>query len=447
MTRELPGLSATSSMFALATRNGLTGGFLASLTLKIVGALIGLLLSVVLARGLGVEGYGVYALALSVIAFLCVPIQLGLPTLLVREIARYQVNGRWALMRGLVRRADRAVLLRSLAVGIAAGAVIWGLSGRLEAAQLATLAVALVLLPLFALTSLRASALRGLRHVLQSQVPEVFVRPGALLLFACIAFSFGALSPSRAMALYCAAAVLAFVTGTIQLRRASPREMRTATPEYETADWVRSSLTLAMLSGLQIVISQTDVVMLGLLGSKEDVGLYRVAVSGSELVAFALSAVNLIVAPLIVRLHGSGERNRLQSVVTDSARLSLAFALPVGLVLIFLGSPILGFVYGDDFRPAYSALALLCCGQVVNAAMGSVGLILNMTGNERDTVNAFGIGAVFNVVLNLVLIPRYGLNGAALAASIALVLWNATLCRKVWLRLRIRSDAFRMGFS
>lgn len=422
-------------------------GFLGNLVIKVGGALVGLLVSVIMARGLGAEGYGVYALAFSVVALLSVPVQLGLPTLLVREVARYHVGERWDLMRGVLRRADEVVLLLSAAIGVTTGAVMWELTGRVEVTQLATLALALVLLPLMALSSLRGAALRGLRHVLLSQLPEIIIRPGSLLLLAGLAFLFGGFTPPQAMALYCVAAALAFVAGAMLLRRVRPNEIGATVPAYETAAWLRSALPLALLSGLQIVISQTDVMMLGLLASKQEVGLYRVAVSGSELVVFALAAVNLVAAPLIARLHSSSERDRLQAVVTFSARLALGGALPVGLALIVFGSPIIGFAYGDGFRPAHVALAIVCFGQVGSAAMGSVGLILNMTGHERDTVKAFAVTAAVNVLLNLALIPRYGIEGAAAASSIALVLWNIVLCWKVWIRLGIRSHALWFGSS
>ena len=438
---------AEKNPLAIGMRKGLMAGFLGSLIIKVGSALVGLLISIVLARGLGVEGYGIYALAFSIVSLLSVPVQLGLPTLVVREVAHYHVGERWDLMRGVLRRADEAVLLLSLATGLAAGVLMWMFAGRVEATQLATFAWALLLIPLTALSSLRGAALRGLRHVIQSQLPDMLIRPGLLLLFAGPLLLFGGFTPPQAMALYCVAATLAYLVGTILLRRVEPSGLRAAAPRYETAAWTRSVLPLSLLSGFQMIISQTDIIMLGLLATKQEVGLYRVAASGAALVVFALTAVNLVVAPLITRLHSMAEQNGLQDVVTFSARLAIATALPVALVLIFFGSPIIAFAFGDSFRPAHVALAILCFGQIGNAAAGSVALILNMTGHERDTVKAVAIAAAINVLLNSALIPRYGMEGAAAASCIALILWNMILCRRVWVRLGIRSHAFWFGSS
>ena len=93
-------------------------------------------------------------------------------------------------------------------------------------------------------------------------------------------------------------------------------------------------------------------------------------------------------------------------------------------MLVFLFSKmILGF-FGPGYIEARWALIILLIGQAVNALCGSVGVYMNMTGKQvvfqRILVTAFTI----NVVLNLVLIPKYDLLGAAIATTISTVFWN-----------------------
>ncbi|MGH2542589.1 MAG: polysaccharide biosynthesis C-terminal domain-containing protein, partial [Ardenticatenaceae bacterium] len=168
-------------------------------------------------------------------------------------------------------------------------------------------------------------------------------------------------------------------------------------------------------------------------------------VQGATLVAFTLTAANMVLAPYIAQLYAAGDNTRLQHMVTRGAQVILLTALPVAGTFIFFGEPILASVFGDAYRAGAAALAILCLGQLVNAGAGSVGLILNMTGHERDTAVGVAAAAAANLILNLILIPRFGIEGAAVATAVSLATWNVLLCRRVYRRVGIRSAAFHFS--
>jgi len=141
--------------------------------------------------------------------------------------------------------------------------------------------------------------------------------------------------------------------------------------------------------------------------------------------------VNMAIAPTISQMYTKGEKERLQRMISKSILAVMVFALPVALVLILGGKWILPFVFGQEYVPAYLPLVILCMGQLLNACMGSVGLILNMAGLERITAKGVAIAAIINIVLNAVLIPFLGTIGAAIATSITLMIWNFLLF--IWL--------------
>jgi O-antigen/teichoic acid export membrane protein len=417
--------------------------------LRVANAGFALLTSVLLARLLGPSGYGVYAFAFSVVMLLALPTQAGLPTLLVREVARYEEQGRWDLIRGLLRRSNQAVVLLAFGVGGVAAVVVLLAGPGPGSLQATTFLWALTLLPLMALGNLRGAALRGLRRVVQGQLPEFLVRPGLLLLALAVALLLGPslsspfeLTPPLAMALHAASALVAFAVGIWLLRRELPSTVRGAAPAYETRAWLGSLLPLTMLAGMQLIAGQMDVVLLGLLASAREVGIYRVAWSVSLPVLFTLTGVNLVVAPYFSRAFAAGDVAQLQRLATWSARVAAAVAVPAALVLMLAGGPILGFVFGDEFAVGATALALLAAGQLCSVIAGSVGTILNMTGHERDTMVGVGIAAAVNLILNLILIPKFGMNGAAVATMVSLVIWNSVLVLRVGTRLGIASVAW-----
>lgn len=420
-----------------------------SLVLRLSNAGISLGISILLARLLGPDGYGVYAFAFAVVMLLALPTQAGLPTLLVREVAHYEAAEEWGRMRGLLRWSNRAVAVLVVLIGGGAIVAILAMGERLAPEKSQTLLWALGLLPLFALGNLRGAALRGLRRVIQGQLPEFLIRPGlfalsliALILLDETRLGVMELTPSLAMALHAGAAFLAFSVGVWQLRRVLPDSTRRSPPSYQAREWLRSLLPLTLLTGVALINSQMDIVLLGLLASTKDVGVYRVAWSASSPIVFALTAVNLVLAPHLAHAHSKGDTAALQRLATWSARVAAAVAVPAALLLIAVGGPIVGFVYGRQFMAGGTALAILAVGQLCNAAAGSVGTILNMTGNERDTLLGVGSAAVVNLILNLVLIPRLGITGAALATMTSLIIWNAILVARVRRRVGITSLAW-----
>lgn len=428
-------------------RAQLLRGGVGSLTVKLASVLLGFVLAVILARTLGPEQYGVYGFVLTLVTLIAIPAQVGLPHLVVRETAKAATSRDWALMRGIWRWATRYVAVTSLVLLLAVGVALYLAGHYLSEARYWALIIAFPLIPLIALGNIRGAALRGLRRVVLGQLPEKVIRTVVLILLALAFLTWGVgagydFTASTALALYVAAAAIAFLTGAWLLWRARPegvvleRSIRT-----EGREWQRAVLPLALITGVQVLNSHVDVLFLGLLRSDEEVGLYRVVIQLGNLVIFGLTAINMVLHPHISRLHQQGNREALQRMVTNSARVILLLALPPVFLFVLFGEWVLILAFGEDYTSAHVALSILALGQLINAGMGSVGALLNMTGHERDTMRGMLIALALNVSLNLLLIPPFGIEGAAFATALTFASWNVFLWRMVWKRLGIKSTA------
>ena len=107
----------------------------------------------------------------------------------------------------------------------------------------------------------------------------------------------------------------------------------------------------------------------------------------------------------------------------------LVTALPITILFVFAGGEIAAWVFGEEFSRSHTPLAILSLAQLANATFGSVGILLNMTGHERDTARALWQTTAANVILNLLLVPSYGMEGAAIATALSLIMWNVLLLR------------------
>lgn len=414
-----------------------------SILVKVSSLLLGFVLTIILARVMGPEQYGLYGFTLALVGLVAIPAQMGLPTLVVRETAKARTKQDWALMRGIWRWATRYIAVSSLLLFSLLGLGLFFFGDRMASNRLEALIIAMPLIPLVALGNVRGAALRGLRRVVLGQLPEKIIRTVALIGLSLLLLWFAGndgFNAREALIMYVASAAIAFAIGAWMLQQAKPPEVRQETSTRIMAlEWRHAVIPLAMISGLHLLNSKVDVLLLGFLRSDAEVGIYRVALQFANLVIFGLVAINMVLHPHFAALHAEGKKQELQRLTVLSARVIFALALPPALVFLFFGNWLITNIFGEAYAPASVALGILVAGQLVNAGMGSVGALLNMTGHERDTARGLFAAFVVNVVLNLLLIPHYGIEGAATATAVSFVVWNVILWRLVWKRLGINS--------
>jgi O-antigen/teichoic acid export membrane protein len=244
------------------------------------------------------------------------------------------------------------------------------------------------------------------------------------------------------MTFHFAALVAVFLLAQLWLAQALPPAARSSLPAYRTREWLGVALPLVFISAMHLALSQIDILMVGILLTPADAGVYAAAARIGAFVIFGLIAVNGIVAPMIARLFTEGHRTALQHMVTLAGRAGLAFALVAALALAVFGDWILS-LFGPAFPKGYGALLILVAGQLINAFAGSVGFLMTMTGHERQAAKIMLLSLALNILLNAVLIPVWGLEGAATATAITTALWNLAMLGYVKRRLGIHSSAIR----
>ena len=413
-------------------------GASASFSIRVVSTGLQFGLHLLLARILGVAQYGIYIYCLTWISIWTLLTNLGWDTTLVRFLSTYQAELAFGKIQGLWRISHQFVLSSSILLWGLVSLILWGI--QIPSDLKLTLGIGLLCLPFLGFTTLRQAALRALGKIALAQLPEDILRP-VVLLFLVIGTARivpSSMTASFTMILYGIAIAIAFCVGTYFLNLHFPASVKTAIPEYETPQWLKVSLPLALTAGVSLILGQTDTVMLGWLKGTTETGIYGVANRLAGLTTFGLVAVNAIAAPTYARLYAQKNHQALQHCLKLSARGVCTYAALVGLVLISAGPWILSW-FGPEFVAAYPPLVVLVLGQLVNASTGSVGVLLTMTGYQTDVAKVIAIGAMINVVLNSILIPGSGVVGAAIATAISTVFWNICFFTLVWKRLRLIS--------
>lgn len=422
-------------------------GGIGSFFLRITYSLLTFGITVFLARLMGVENFGNYSYILAIIMVLAIPAQFGLPTLFVRETAQSLSRKEWSEIRGIWQWGGRITLGLTAVITFSTLFVLFLFNDHFDQTQINTMLWGLALVPFITLSALRGAALRGLHKVVLGQLPEQLFLPGIFLFLILVSGYIlkVAINPSLAMILQVSAAVIAFFLGAILLIRHAPKEIARAMPITKNKQWLSSTFSLALISGMNIINKWVSILILGLFVTPAEVGIYRVAVQMAVLTDFGLQIINPVIGPQIARLHARGDKKGLQRLASATARVVLFFNLVITAGFIFFGRPFLKAFFGVEYVASYNALLLLLIGQTINSLAGSVGIILNMTGYEKDTARARIIATVVNIALNFILSPLLGILGAAVASATSLILWNVMLWLQVRKRLGINSLAFGKG--
>lgn len=418
-------------------------------TFGLNGAIVvfGFITALVLSRLLGPVGFGAYSFALAWAMLLSVPALLGLPQLLIREIATYRVRRDWSRARRLIRRANQVVLAASLTVCFIAAVTFWAIDWPHPPLFEPTL-VGLTFVPVFAMVTVRQSVMLGFGKVLLGRAPEALAAPvltiGLVLVLARLLS--GGLSAAWAMAAFVAAAGIAALVGLYLLHRTLPKELARADPVDDTRTWFAAALPLLLAAGVTAVNTQAGAILTGSIAGSHEAGIYSAASRVAAFLPFLLAASFPPLMPTIAELHERGETTKLQRLVLRVARGVFFGSLPLVLGMIVFAGPILA-LFGGDFGGAVGPLQILCLGQLVTVATGLAGMILVMVGEAGQATIAIAIGAAVNLVLSGMLIPGYGAGGAAVATSASVVLTNLLMVGMLWRRRRLYSAAVGLGFS
>ncbi len=416
-------------------------GGAAALIIQTGGQILRYLWQVGFARWMGVTEFGAFSFAMGWIQVLAVLCALGLTTGVLRFIPAYTSVGDWGSLRGVVRRSPQLTFATGLGVALLGSALILFLP--LEEARRNTLLVGIWIVPLLALGSLNLELIRAFRQVTRAYLPMRVLFPALALAGGFLMVLRGeGLTAIEGLGAVAGAVLLTVFLQLFLLRQSIPDEARGATPEFRTRTWLQESFPLLLIAGFVILLNQTDVIMVGALRGDVDAGLYAGAAGTARWVNFMLLSVNAVAAPMIASFHANGDAAALQALVGKVARWAFWPSLVLAFFLMMAAGPVLA-LFGEGFSVGRWALLILVLGQLVNAGMGPVGHLMNLTGHGRQSAVVYGTAAAMNVLLNVLLIPRMGIEGAALATATSMALWNLWLFALV--RRKVGVHSFFLG--
>lgn len=384
------------------------------------------LFKIYLARRLGPSPLGVYALGMTVVGVLSILGVAGLPQAAARFVAAYSATRDYRALRGFLWRSGAviAALLAVCALAMMLGRG-WVANRLYDAPTLAQF------MPFFVGILITGAVISWLGQVLagfqdaakRTLVTQVLANPLMILLAAVtieLGWGLGGYLWAQVVSNLVALILLAWFVWKLLPAEARPGAgtLRPLGPGVTSFCKAVFAMTV-----LEFILTQADKVILGLYLPPREIGVYALAATMVAFVPVLLQSVNQIFAPMIADLYARGESALLGRIYQTVTKWVIGFTFPLALVLMIYAVPLLG-IFGSAFVAGAGVLIIGTMGQLVNIGTGSVGYLLLMSGHQRRVIETEAVVAVVTVGMNLVLVPRMGMLGAAMASAAAAALMN-----------------------
>lgn len=393
------------------TSRGFTALATPVLAIRVAGAASTLLLGIAVGRRLGVVEAGVLFTGLAVAVVGATVGRLGLDQAALRLVGA--ADGRTD--RTWTRTFTPPAVIGSALICATLFLVAPPLARFLDGPELEpTLRTAALAVIPMAINAVQINIMRGqgqpvLAEVFRPLGPNGLALP-AILTVTTAASAMGCLAGSYA--------VFAFVGVGINLRKGQGQP-----PVLRPHTVLRVALSLLVIALVQVVLNQTNVIVLAANSTSDHVARYSAAVRITRTMAMVLASIVAIAAPRFAALHAKGDHEGLSALGRRTAQLGTIAGLPILVIFLVAPAPLLG-LFGTGFESGDAAVRILAIGQFANLAVGPVTYLLTMTGREARALLALVIAAGVNLFLVLILTPAFEETGAALATAVSLIVNN-----------------------
>lgn len=419
------------------------GGTAWVLIAQVGAALLGLVITVVMARFYGPAVMGIVAVLASFLSLATIFTLLGTSTSILRlipeHLVKYSVGSAFRVYRRTQWLVTAVSLLSTAVFFLAAPLVAGRLFGKPHLAPYFALAALFIVFQ--SLLNLNTQAIRGLRLIRTYAFMHLLPKLAKLLLLLVMTFLF--YHPDRPVQAYLGSLLLTALAGILIMDRAFKKRLvpGEAIQPLGNRELLFISLPMLLTQTMNFVTTQTGVLLLAVFRPEAEVGRYSVAVALASLTAFVLRAINSMATPRLAELFHGDNLDDLFHVARRSAQLIFWSTAPILFGLVVLGRFLLAGLYGPDFTAAFPAMLVLVAGQFVHSVSGLTGSFLNMTGEQNVLSRVKTVAALANLGLGLLLIPVLGMLGAALAAAACNAGWNLYVL--YWIRKKYgRSIAY-----
>ncbi|MCZ4289895.1 lipopolysaccharide biosynthesis protein [Hoeflea alexandrii] len=405
--------------------------------IRIISAAIAFVSQIILARLMGDFEYGVFVFVWVIAIILGNLSCLGFHTAVIRFLPQYRSAGADEAIIGLAVTARIFAMVSATLIAGTGIAALYFLGDRIESHYVQPLFVGAFVLPMIALGDVLDGTARANGWPVNALSPTYIVRPLLILTFVAGAIWLGRMADANTAIVAALAAtylttLAQFLVITTRLRKRFPARH----VEVHFRTWLMVAFPIFLIEGFYFMLTNADVVIVGIYLPPEKVAVYFAAAKTMALVHFVYFAVKAAAAQRFSALVSGEDRVALASFARQTVQWTFWPSLIVGGLVIAAG-PFLLSLFGPSFQEGHLLMVILFAGIIAKAMIGPGEVLLTMAGELKICATIYAGALVANLGLNIVLIPLWGLHGAATATAGAMVIEAALLHLVIRRRLGI----------
>lgn len=389
---------------------------------RIVSAALAYVSQVLLARWMGGFEYGIFVVVWTLIITFGVIFCFGLEQTIVRLVRQYTVADDPGAIRGLRRTARLVTFLGASLVGAAGCAILWARPDVVEPVWRLPVMLAALCLPIYTVAELQDGMGRAWAWPDLAFMPTFIWRPLAILVIMVTLFLAGL--PMTAVNACWAAVGATWTTTCIQMYVTDRRIETVVAPaprKYYPATWAAIAAPIFLVDTFFVLLNSVDILVVGHFARPEDVAVYYATVKTLALVHFVYYAAKTAAGARFAALWHSDDRRGLSVFVHRVVKWTFWSSAVMSCLLLLFGWPLL-WLFGRDFTSGYGILFILVVGVLARASVGPGEALLTMAGQQNASARVYGLTLLTCFLLNMTMVPIWGIWGAATATALAMIL-------------------------
>jgi len=385
---------------------------------KVTNLGLGLAVQIGMARLLTAADYGGVTLAVAVLGLTRLVAMLGTKTGVSRLYPVYEDEP--AKARGVVRAAYRLTVVSAVVVAVALFAAAPLLAERVfeDDRMVPLIRVVAVFLPFGVVSEMSVAIARAARDARPKVFIDEILRPvlrfGLIVAFVYAGFeAVGAVFGHMMAYAITGLLLLLYVHRNLSFGDVAPVPMGRELLFY--------SLPLLMAGSLEFMMHNIDTFMVGYFLASAKVGTYNISYQLGTFAIFFLSAGSYLLPPMLAKLDSEGQATQMDALYRTITKWIAFASAPVVLLLLAYPTELIALLFGSQYTEGATVLRILVLGTFLRISLGSASGSLSSLGNNRIVLYTVSVSAVVNIVLNLTLIPLFGIVGAGAATILSLL--------------------------
>jgi len=402
---------------------------------RIGSALLALGSQVLLARWMGSFEFGIYIYVWTWVLMIGALSDVGLSSAARRFIPEYTELRSFDRLRGFLAGSRWLAFAIATAIGAVGALGVTLLAPWLDHFVIMPLYLACITIPIYGLVQVQAGIAQSYDWPNLALMPFYICRQLAITVLMGAIWFVGAPTSAVTAMIVAVVTTWAVTMGQLVLLKRRLKQQVPAGPRiYETRTWFATSLPIFVVEGFYLLLTYVDIIAIEHFGSPHDVAVYYAGARLLAIVAFVYFAIAGATTHKFTEYHVAGDRQRLASFFSETIRWTFWPSLVACGAILAFGRPLLS-LFGAGFETGYDVMFILAIGMMARAAVGPAERLLNMLGERKQCAAVYAIAFAINLALCVILIPRIGIEGAALATSTALVVESMMFYRVAKRRL------------